>query len=90
MQKGPFQYKDAVVPVWGIPIINIRRSHDRLISIMVIRIPGKTVLKPGPGGKLVTCDTTRDQDVLLSLQLSPLSGNDDIMTFLRHHEHKYW
>ena len=34
----------------GIPIIKIRRSHDRLIFIMEIPIPGKTVfmLRLGP------------------------------------------
>ena len=45
---GTPQYKDVNI---GIPIIKIRLSHDRVIFITEIPIPGKTVsiLRRGPG-----------------------------------------
>ena len=39
---GPTQNKDSLTSI-GIPIIKIRRSHDPLIFLMEILIPGKTV-----------------------------------------------
>ena len=44
----PFQYKDAVLPILRIPIINIRHSHNCLFFTMEIPMPGRMVFNIPP------------------------------------------
>ena len=40
-EGGLSQYEDIILPVYGITMLKIRRSRDRLIFNMGIPIPGK-------------------------------------------------
>ena len=55
MKMPSYQYNDFHYKMkwWVFPLMKIRRSHDRLIFIKEISIPGKMVfiLKQGPAGE---------------------------------------
>ena len=70
---APIRYKDVILPNIGIPIMEIRRSCDRLISIMVTSWHGYAVHIAGPWWREsivhqwpVTAIIIRDKTVMIN------------------------